>query len=79
MKAHTADEATLDGEIPNQDLISVSTLKLKIEIEPKLIRDYLLEIILFTSAPPPINQCLPQQATATLRIGRERSRENKIK
>ena len=39
MKTHTADEATLDGEIPSQDSVSVSNAKLKIEIKPNLLRD----------------------------------------
>ena len=33
-KTHTTDEATLDGEIPIQDLVFVSNAKLKIELNP---------------------------------------------
>ena len=57
MKTHTADEATLECEIPSQDSVSVSNAKLKIEIKPNLLRDYLLEVILSTSTPPPSNLC----------------------
>ena len=57
MKTHTADEATLDGETPSQDLISVSNATLKIEIKPNLLCDYSLEVILSTFTPPPSHQC----------------------
>ena len=53
----------------------MSNAKLKIEIKPNLLRDYLLEVILSTSAPPPSNPCLPRLATAMLRIGSKKSRE----
>ena len=33
-KTHLADEATLDGKIPSQDLVYVSNAKLKIELNP---------------------------------------------
>ena len=57
MKTHTADEATLDGEIPIQDSVYASNSKLKIEIKTNLLRDYLLDVILSTSTPPPSNRC----------------------
>ena len=38
-KTHTADEATLDGEIPSQDSVYVSIAKLKNWIKPNLLRD----------------------------------------
>ena len=57
MNTHTADEATLDGEIPSQDSVSVSNTKVKIEMKPNLLCDRLLEVILSTSTPPPSNTC----------------------
>ena len=60
IKTNAADEATLDGKISSQDLVFVSNAKLKIEIKSNLLCDYLLEVILSTSAPPPSNPCPSQ-------------------
>ena len=74
-KTHTADEATLDWEIPSQDLVYVSNGKLKNWIKDNLFCDQLLEFILSTSTPPPSTPCQPRLAPATPWIGRERKKE----
>ena len=56
-KTHTADEATLDGEIPSQDLVFVSNTKLQILIKTNFLCDQLIEVILYTSITPPSNPC----------------------